>query len=111
MRFLTWLIAAPVAVLIVAFAVANRGLTEINLSPFPFIIDIPIWSVAVGAVLFGIIVGSCARWINDHRRRVITNSQAKKLRDAQKEILHLREKLSSFINTNVSRDNSDNKLK
>tara|TARA_Y100001934_G_scaffold283895_1_gene409272 strand:- start:6447 stop:6821 length:375 start_codon:yes stop_codon:yes gene_type:complete len=96
MRFLTWIIAIPVALIIVIFAISNRTPALIDLSPLPFLIDVPIWAIAVGAVLFGIIVGSTVRWLLDHRRRLLANSRAKKLKSAEKEILLLRKKIAKL---------------
>ena len=93
MRFLTWLIAIPVALIIIVFAISNRTPAIIDLSPLPFIINVPIWAIAVGAVLFGIIVGSAIKWMLDHRRRVVSISRARKLQSAQKQINLLQKKI------------------
>ena len=102
MRLLTWLIALPVALAIIAFAVANRGPTTISLSPLPFEIDTPIWAVAVGAVLFGLIVGSLIRWLLDHKARATSVDRARKIRLAEKEINVLKKKLTETEKKNLS---------
>jgi len=94
MRYLIWLIAAPVALVIIAFAVANRGPATVSFSPLPFVLDIPLWAVAVGAVLFGIIVGSIVRWLIDYRWRRLAHARGRRLRAVEKEVTHLRERLA-----------------
>ena len=93
MRFLTWLIAIPVALIIIAVSISNSTPAIIDLSPLPFIINVPIWAIAVGAVLFGIIVGGSIKWMLDHRRRVVSISRARKLQSAQKQINLLQKKI------------------
>ena len=54
MRILAWVIAAAVGIVVIAFAVANRGPLAISVAPFPFRLDIPIWALAVGALAVGV---------------------------------------------------------
>lgn len=102
MRFLIWLIAVPVALVVIAFAVANRGPATVSFSPLPFVLDIPLWAVAVGAVLFGIIVGGAIRWLLDHRWRHLARSRGRRLKAVEKELALMRERAAKADAANPS---------
>ena len=94
MRYLIWLVAIPVALVVIAFAVANRDPAMVSFSPLPFVLDIPLWAVVVGAVLFGIIVGGTIRWLMDHRWRRLARVRGRRLRAVEKDAALLRDKLA-----------------
>jgi len=102
MRYLIWLVAIPVALVVIAFAVANRDLAMVSFSPLPFVLDIPLWAVVVGAVLFGIIVGGTIRWLMDHRWRRLARVRGRRLRAVEKEAALLRDKLAKQGSARVS---------
>lgn len=67
-RLLRWIIGLPVAVVVVAFAVANRQWTTISLDPFSrdnpmAAIDMPLWALFFVGLLVGLIVGWSACWL------------------------------------------------
>ena len=41
MRYLSWIITIPIALVIVSFAVSNRGPVDLALWPLPFEITVP----------------------------------------------------------------------
>ena len=94
MRYLIWLLAMPVALVVIAFAVANRDLAMVSFSPLPFVLDIPLWALVVGAVLFGIIVGGTIRWLMDLRWRRLARVRGRRLRAVEKEAALLRDKFA-----------------
>lgn len=102
MRYLIWLVAIPVALVVIAFAVANRDLAMVSFSPLPFVLDIPLWAVVVGAVLFGIIVGGTIRWLMDHRWRRLARIRGRRLWAVEKEAAVLRDKLAKQESVRVS---------
>jgi hypothetical protein len=67
-RFLNWTIGLPIAILVIAFAVANRQWITISFDPFsresPFAsIDMPLWVLFFGGIFFGLIAGWIAAWL------------------------------------------------
>lgn len=68
-RLLTFLIVLPIAVLIVVFAVANRGAVTVDAWPLPYAIDLPLAALVFVAAVVGILVGGCAAWVSGLVRR------------------------------------------
>ena len=59
----------PLAILVVAFAVANRHGVIVRLDPLPVEIELPLYVVAFGGVLIGLLVGGLASWLRGGRWR------------------------------------------
>jgi uncharacterized integral membrane protein len=74
---LSRLITIPIALLIIAFAIANRRNVPLSFDPFSaeapaLAITLPLWSIAFGAFFAGVIVGGVTAWItrlSQHLRR------------------------------------------
>jgi len=82
------LIAVPVAVLIVLFAVANRQWVGVSLDPFAsdlpaLAVTLPFYLVILLALIAGVVVGGVATWFGQARWRRATRRQ-------QAELGHLR---------------------
>ena len=73
-RILAWVIGLPVAVVLVAFAIANRQFVTVSLDPLtpqdPWIgLDLPLWSLLYIGIFVGLASGWAAAWFNQHRWR------------------------------------------
>ena len=55
MKLLGWLILPPLAVLMIAFAIANRQLVTIDFNPLPFTLDLPVFILVYLGVLIGLV--------------------------------------------------------
>ena len=93
MRFIGWLIAIPVAFVVVAFAIANRSSVSVYFDPLPYKLDIPLWAVVIGALAFGFILGAMIRWIFDQRWRGEARQAQRHNRVLEQEISSLRQRL------------------
>jgi NhaP-type Na+/H+ or K+/H+ antiporter len=67
-RILNWAIGLPIAIVVVAFAVANRQWISVSFDPFsrdaPFAaIDMPLWTLFFCGIFFGLIAGWIAAWL------------------------------------------------
>ena len=69
MRWLGWLLAAPIALLIVVFAVANRHDVRLELWPLPWAVDLPVYLVVLGVLAKGLVLGGVAMWLSGHGAR------------------------------------------
>ena len=74
-RLLTWLVAVPFGAVVVALSVTNRKPVTVALDPFrpedpAFAVDVPLFALVLGALVFGILLGGFAVWWNQriHRR-------------------------------------------
>jgi uncharacterized integral membrane protein len=74
LRFLKLLIAIPALLAIVLFAVANRQVVRVSFDPFSreapaSFLDIPLFAVALIALMLGVVVGGVAAWLAQGRHR------------------------------------------
>jgi uncharacterized integral membrane protein len=73
-KFLTAVIAVPLFVLFVVFAVANRHVVTVSVDPFmssdpAFAVTMPLFALIIVSAMLGVAVGSCATWIGQRRWR------------------------------------------
>jgi uncharacterized membrane protein YciS (DUF1049 family) len=93
MKILAWLIAVPVAVVIIAFAIANRDSVAISFDPLPYALDIPIWALTVGALAAGFVIGALLRWLLDHKWRRMARQGRRRTKALEQELARVRDKL------------------
>ncbi len=68
-RAARWLVAVPVAVAVVWFAVANRERVTISFDPLPLEFESPIFAVAFAALFIGFVGGAVYAWLGGHKWR------------------------------------------
>jgi uncharacterized integral membrane protein len=68
-RILSWIVTAPIVILVVLFAVSNRDEITLRLLPFPFEKTLPIWLLTLIELFVGFLLGAIVTWIGDRRRR------------------------------------------
>ena len=69
MRILSWIVAAPIVILVVMFAVSNLDPITLRLRPFPDELTLPIWLLTLIQLFVGFLLGAIVTWIGDRRRR------------------------------------------
>ncbi len=71
MRRFTWIISLPITIVIVLFAVMNRGSVTLNLWPLPWDLAAPLYLLTLGCILLGFLFGLLVMWLSlgGHRRR------------------------------------------
>jgi uncharacterized integral membrane protein len=69
-KLLRTLLALLGAILIVTFAVANRGPVEVSFWPLPFTNTLPLYTVLLLGMALGVALGGIATWLSGHSRRV-----------------------------------------
>jgi uncharacterized integral membrane protein len=67
MKLLSWLILALVALVLILFAASNRESVSIALWPFPDAVELPLYLVLLGVLVFGFIAGELVGWIRSWR--------------------------------------------
>ncbi len=74
-KFLKLLVAVPIAVVILAFAVANRQDVSVSFDPFSdpqasaMAVTAPLFGLLFLALIIGVIVGGIATWFTQGRNR------------------------------------------
>jgi hypothetical protein len=89
MKRLLWFITGPLAVLLIAFAIANRRPVTLSFDPFSQVapalgVEMPLWAVAFIPLLIGVVLGGIASWTATAERRIRRAAQqreASKARD------------------------------
>lgn len=74
-RFFVWLILAPLSVVAVVLAVANRRIVTVSIDPFSqdapaYAIDLPLFIVIFAALIAGVLIGGTAVWFGKLRWRM-----------------------------------------
>jgi uncharacterized integral membrane protein len=73
-RIVTALVLILVALVLIAFAVANRQVVTVSLDPFDaanpaLVLAQPMYLFAFGLVIAGVVLGGCAAWLRQARWR------------------------------------------
>ncbi len=73
-RILSWCIGLPVAIILVAFAIANRRVVDVSFDPLsveaPWLsIPMPLWAVLYSGIFIGLIAGGVASWLKQGKWR------------------------------------------
>lgn len=94
-RIINWAIGLPIAVIVIAFCVANRQWVEISFDPFsresPFAtMYMPLWALFFIGIFFGMIAGWIACWFGQGKWRRATKEARIDLQRAQDEAQRLR---------------------
>lgn len=88
-----WVIATFLTVIIVIFAVLNRGTFDIFWSPLqgdaPMVL--PVYLVVLGAMALGFMIGALAVWLNYAPLRAEKRRQKREIKGLQKEVGALKE--------------------
>lgn len=78
---LAWLLLPPIAIVFIAFAIANRAAVAISLDPLPFVLQPPLFLLVFAAIFLGLAVGGLIAWGKALRWRRLA---AERLRQVQK---------------------------
>ncbi|HYE51241.1 MAG TPA: LapA family protein [Azospirillaceae bacterium] len=80
MRHLSWLLTAPLALVVLSFAVSNRQEVVLSLWPLPFLFDAPAFALVLVSLVAGFVAGGFTAWAGGRRHR--RAARAEKIRAA-----------------------------
>jgi uncharacterized integral membrane protein len=88
-------ILIPLAIVIVAFAVANRQLVTLSLDPFSTerpasSVSLPLFALVIGLLILGVVIGGVATWLNHGRWRRAARRFEREVQALRGEIAALR---------------------
>lgn len=86
MRILGWLLAFPLIVLAVVFAVANRHDVRLELWPLPWVLDLPVYLAVLGALVKGMVIGAVVMWLSGHRARANARQQRRRAESLERQL-------------------------
>lgn len=86
MKLVHWLVTAPLALLLVVFAVSNRESITVTLWPLPVAVDAPLYLVVLLILLVGFLVGQIVAWINGAGWRREARQRARRIQSLEREL-------------------------
>ena len=94
-RIINWAIGLPIAVIVIAFCVANRQWIEVSFDPFskatPFAtMFMPLWALFFIGIFCGMIAGWIACWFGQGKWRRAAKEARSDLQRAQNEAQRLK---------------------
>jgi uncharacterized integral membrane protein len=90
-KLIHWLVTAPLALVLVVFAVSNRDEVTVTLWPAPrFEMQTQMFLVVLMALFAGFIIGGFVVWIGSLRRRREARQQARRVEMLEREMAGLR---------------------
>jgi uncharacterized integral membrane protein len=107
-KFMKILVLAPVTLLFLAFAIANRRIVPVSFDPFNSgdipspQIDAPLFIVMIGAAMFGVVLGGAATWLRQGRFRRAARDANAKAEDLRGENAYLRDQIAALKTANSS---------
>ena len=83
-KLLAWIVLAPLAVVVLLFAVANRGWVTVSLDPFSsdapaYAVELPMFLLIFIALILGVIVGGTAVWFGKLHWRMAAHRAEKEV--------------------------------
>ena len=91
MKFVSWIIMLPVAVVAVAFAVSNRDAVAVALWPFPGSLAAPLYAIVLAAVVVGFLAGGAVAWLSAGRARRQARRSTRRAESAEDTLSRLRQ--------------------
>ncbi len=73
-RLVLFVFTIPVAIILIALSVANRGLVMATIDPFnpgnpALSFSLPLFAIVLAALIVGVVLGSLLTWINQGKHR------------------------------------------
>jgi uncharacterized integral membrane protein len=90
-KIIAAIILVPLAVIIVAFAIANRQIVTISLDPFSAehpaaSLTLPLFALVIVMLLFGVLIGGIAAWLRQSKWRRAARRLEREIADQHIEI-------------------------
>ena len=86
MRYFARLVFIPVAVIVVIFAVMNRGPATVSLWPLPYDIVVPLFVAVLGALAAGALLGGGVVWFGIVKWRFKARAGQRRTRALEREL-------------------------
>lgn len=93
MRILYWLIALPLALILLSFTLSNRMDVVLQLWPLPFEMGVPLAFVGFAALFLGFLTGGGIVWLNGQKTRRRAAQAERKLNAQAREMAQMRDQL------------------
>ena len=95
MKALNWIIALPVAVVAISFAISNREDLSLGLFPLPGEYPLPAYVAVLGAFVIGFLCGGAVSWYTGRRWRRLARNRAGDITMLNSELVDARRRLEA----------------
>lgn len=86
-RYIYWLFAAPVGLVVLLFALSNRMEIDLLLWPLPFeLVGVPIFAPILIAFVIGFLTGGLLIWANGHKARAQARDRLHQINSLQRQV-------------------------
>ena len=94
-KFVAAVILIPLAIVIVAFAVANRQIVTVSLDPFSSehpasSLTLPLFALIIVLLIAGVVIGGVAAWLRQAKWRRVARRLEREVDDLRGEVASLR---------------------
>jgi lipopolysaccharide assembly protein A len=86
MRFLYWMLVALAAIVLVLFAVSNRGDASLGFWPLPFVMDLPLYLLVFLTLVLGFAVGRLSGLVAAQGRRRELRRRRRRIEALEREL-------------------------
>jgi len=86
MRLIPWLVLPPAAIVLIAFAIANRAPVTVSLDPVPVEFRLPLFLVLLVGIGLGILVGLINTWLRQGKWRRLARERRRAHDALQREL-------------------------
>lgn len=98
MKYVRYLFLLCLAVVLIAVALANRGMVELQLLPEGLArvagmnpsVSLPLFVVIFGGLIAGLLVGFLWEWLREHKHRAEVNRKSKEVGKLEREVKKLK---------------------
>jgi uncharacterized integral membrane protein len=84
MRLFHWLVTAPLAVVLIVFAVNNRDAVTLSFWPLPVTLEAPVYLIVLLSLLAGFLIGELVAWTNGRRWRRQARHSARRVTELER---------------------------
>jgi uncharacterized integral membrane protein len=90
LRIVSWIVTAPITIIVVLFAISNRDDVTLHLRPLPFDLTIRVWALTLIQLFVGFLLGGIVTWIGDRRHRRNERQLAKRVKALEQALAEAR---------------------
>jgi len=98
MRYIRYAFLAGLGIILISVSLANRGMVDLKLMPdavaeivgFNPAVTLPLFVVALGGIVVGLILGFVWEWMREHKHRRDAGQKTKQVRKLEREVSRLK---------------------